>query len=1465
MSYPPIVEFKRHLWHMPLRDLPAHPSVRLSFGSEVGDLEEVPLLRVSRPAPLDCPRPPEELHGWLIEGWGDPSADPRYVASLESARGRMEAFDADVRRVRAWTVWTTLRDAWIPARRLNDQALALYNRLFSLHQLLLREGEAVEFLLADGVISSRDTNPRVEHPAIVQRVELVFDPTAPGFVVDVADSPPVILSAILNAAAPAATQSTQPLIREFRENPLGPDGSTEWIAFLDRLAATLGAEGRRVDGPPEAQGRGPHVWSLPMLLVRKREEGLTGAAERALERLRAGAPIPDGLQRLVGIEQEKPVVPEAVDRDWEAVIGQPTEILFAKPANSEQALIARRLDVHGSVLVQGPPGTGKSHTIANLIGHLLSQGKRVLVTSHTTKALRVLRSHLPAKLRPLCVSVLDSDRASNDEMVAAVNELTTGLDRWGDLERIKKEAQKADTDRSALLDRVSKTCARLFDAINSEHLALEDGGAPLAPSQAARWVTENLEPHGWIPGPINTLGPPPLTLDECAELYSTNVMVSQEVQALAESPLLSIGELLLPSQLAALWEALDGARDTEAAIPSSAWRQVPDVDNEEALRSLERTLVALEESLDRAPGWARPVIEAGLHGKEASSVWEAVRADCIELASLRDSSRMLFLDRDVVWNRAGEMEAIHLWLSVRRSELEDQPPLRILERLFNKAYAKLKAGVRVNGAVPTSATDLDAVQRSAATGISSRRLHSRLQRLLGDRAPEHWAKEDTLLVSAHAIGEGIAEALRFGLEVSTQIASAIAATPLTSRSGSSRAVLTEGATPRLDALQAEIAALHRLVAAGETCIRGSMARAILNDHLATLEANASLPAQVMRAAIEERATTRYAEAYRGNAEALSARSILERRTTLLQRLQEHAPAWAEAVMTRKGAHGTGQPPGDIKPAWRWRVLTQQLEERLALDERELSSELTYLREALQEATATTIYNFAWYALKERTKLPQQQALQGWATLVKSIGKGTGKLAARKRADARKLLVRCQSAVPVWIMPLNRVYDSFGDADRPFDVVIVDEASQANVFSLVALSMANEMVVVGDDQQVSPLAVGTRVEDAQQLIDQHLGDVPNSTLYGPKHSLYDLAKTSFGGSIRLAEHFRCVPDIIAFSNELSYGGEIRPLREGNSTLLPPVVGVFVADGRKGEDKVNLAEAERVTALVGALLEQPEYAAASIGVISLIGEDQALKIETLIRSRLPAPALEARRLICGTAAQFQGDERDVMVLSMVDSPGNGPLVMMDVPMMKQRFNVAASRAKDQMWVVYSLDPGVHLKPGDLRRRLLEFVRDPGVLTRNQHKIATRAESPFEREVFQELARKGYRVEQQVEVGYYRLDGVIHGAIRRIALECDGEQFHGPDRIREDMARQAILERMGWHFIRLRGARYYCDKNKAISWLVEQLGQAGIEPIGAIPSEELTREGRGTELKERILRRASELQSSWQATEATIQSER
>lgn len=200
-----------------------------------------------------------------------------------------------------------------------------------------------------------------------------------------------------------------------------------------------------------------------------------------------------------------------------------------------------------------------------------------------------------------------------------------------------------------------------------------------------------------------------------------------------------------------------------------------------------------------------------------------------------------------------------------------------------------------------------------------------------------------------------------------------------------------------------------------------------------------------------------------------------------------------------------------------------------------------------------------------------------------------------------------------------------------------------------------------------------------------------------------------------------------------------------------------------------------------------------------------------------------------AQFQGDERDIIFLSLVDSKDDvaGPLSLRQDGadgMYKKRFNVASSRAKDQLWVVYSLDAQTQLKPNDIRRRLIDHAIDPSSLMNQLNAGLVKTESPFEAEVYKILCGHGYRVTPQWQVGAYRIDMVAEGNGKRLAIECDGERWHY-DKAEEDLARQALLERLGWTFVRIRGSVFYRDKTLgrqvAMLPLLQRLEEMGIKP--------------------------------------------
>ena len=573
-----------------------------------------------------------------------------------------------------------------------------------------------------------------------------------------------------------------------------------------------------------------------------------------------------------------------------------------------------------------------------------------------------------------------------------------------------------------------------------------------------------------------------------------------------------------------------------------------------------------------------------------------------------------------------------------------------------------------------------------------------------------------------------------------------------------------------------------------------------------------------------------------------------------------AGTWAKAIRERVGVHGRPNPPGDASKAWEWRQLNDELDRRATLDLDKLGATIEQIKSEIGDITNQLIDRRAWAGQLRHTSLDQRQSLSGWLQTIQRIGKGFGSQAGLLCREAQKLMEKCRPAVPVWIMPLARVAESFDFSEPRFDVAIIDEASQCDVMALLAVVLAKQVVVVGDDKQVSPLAVGQNQGKIAALIRLHLPGIPNNHIYDGQMSVYNLAQQAFGGVIPLSEHFRCVPDIIQFSHYLSYYPKpgLKPLREAASSSVVPHVVPYRADGNyDSRTKTNIDEALTIASLVAAAVEHQAYAGKSFGVVSLLGDDQAIEIERLLLHHLSPDEYRRRRIICGNAAQFQGDERDVMFLSVVRSPEDGPLRLTNDTKTQQRFNVAASRARDQMWVVYSLDPGADLKPDDLRRRLIEHALDPQAVSRALATGSARAESSFEREVLKRLVARGYRVRPQWEVGRYRIDLVVEGAGKRLAIECDGDRYHPIEKLPEDMERQAILERLGWRFVRLRGSTFFRDPDAAMEKVFERIRELDISPDG--PSEQERPAASTSEIVEQLKRRAAEIRDQWRTTDA------
>ena len=1214
------------------------------------------------------------------------------------------------------------------------------------------------------------------------------------------------------------------------------------------------------------------LYQNPCFILRHRMDGTSKAIEQIIDHVDETGEVPAPIGDIVAggkIAISENTEETSVEEQLAAVGGESVDILLSKEANKEQLEIARRIEQYNAVLVQGPPGTGKTHTIANLMGHFLAQGKSVLVTSHTAKALSVLKEKVDPGLQSLCVSILDD---SNVDMEKSIDGITRYMAHATSFE-VKKEMESLGQERKEIISELAATRKKLFAIINQESNSIVYNGEAVSPSAAAAYVRENSKTLSYIPGSVRLYEPMPLSFSELSELYQSNGAISARDEAEFAYDLPNPSEVMNPgtftdrcnalhaakSRLDAVaekrnWSIQNSLPERKIRIEGAFGQLVLDYPSAPAVEGLKQYVSTFHE----IEPWMQHCAVDGRKGNAYRQLWTRLIDQINETCAYAEQLVAEKFGKEVIITSA-EPDFSHA-MEQLQEKYRQGGKIGKLALFLNKQLEIALNGATINGQKPQNEEDCKLV------------LHVLKMKAMREQCASYWND----LISKH----GLPQFSDLDREDPERIAANYI--PLIRRYLDWFSNEYEVLTKHMEAvglpcdvifqhntLDSELTSTEKILQALEQDLPGlcevfDAVQSILDiqkDLLCNrnvLQAGkraCSEECKALLAAAEAHDTAAYREAYENLENTYAKTSLQQKREAYLGRLSPVAPEWAEAIRNRKGIHGETAVPSTIEDAWKWKQYAGIIEDIVAEPFMELQKKSLALSKTYRRVTAKFAEKSAWYHLLCRTEhdIDMKQALQGWKLTVKKIGKGTGKSAPKYRAEARKLMAKCQQAVPAWIMPIGKALESLNPSTNKFDIVIIDEASQSDISSLAILYMGKKLVIVGDDKQVSPMAVGVQVDKMNALKEMYItGKIPNAHLYDAKTSIYDIAATTFQ-PLMLREHFRCVPEIIEFSNWLSYDFEIKPLRDcSNSVILPAVVNYRVANGER-IGKTNPNEAKAIVALLRACMEQPEYDGKTFGIISLLGDEQVKKLQEEIYSHIDTRECSERRILCGNASNFQGDERDVVFLSVVDcANGNGPIAKQGFGVddaYRKRYNVAASRARDQLWVVDSLDPVNDLKSGDIRKMLIDFSLDPSSVHMLNTKIEEKAESPFESAVAKYLAVRGYHLVQQWEVGAYRLDMVAVCGKKKIVIECDGERFHsGEDRIRADMERQTILERLGWRFIRIRGSEYYRDPEQTMERVVQALSAEGIEPeeAGAVQNTA----DRETELLLRVKQRAYDL---------------
>lgn len=1342
----------------------------------------------------------------------------------------------------AWLEYLVERwEPWAQEMRRWQEVQSVYESLDFMRRRLEEAEERYELVLAIGLLQWRDpTGTAVDRHVLTAPAELTLD-AARG----------------LLSVAPAASFDgfrVELDMLELQHRPrLNEDTLGERIEALDikawdanLIAPLLGeiANGLSADaqvdetfGRADRTGEHPHLSFAPAIvlrerrpttyedLIRKLHEGATGGSlesTRPWDRLLREGDAPTG-----GAEH-----PSASPEDDTPRSAETDRFLFPLPTNDEQRQIVHRLHAEPCVLVKGPPGTGKSHTIANLMCHLLARGDRVLVTAHAPKALAVVRGLLPDDIRDLCVTALGSSREDQRLLEESVRGILRRKNEWRGRDAAQRAIEKAEGDLRELereLARVERDLRAFREAETHSHeLRGEYSGTA---AQIARRLSEREQELDWFPE-LSTDAAFPLDLSESAFLTEAHACFTADTRAELG---LEIGAAEFPGPdefqaLVARWTTAEESEQRMSREVDRGKREFLEPVGTEQLRGLREALQALADLALRVGrtlgGISETILEDLLASAEAR--WTRQAADSEAL--LKDVTRLVEAIGSARVELSDGIAEDQLSTDVERRlshfEARGRKGFSVFAPRVVRETRYIGDGCRVDGKKITQVEQLRCVRDQ----LDLRRRVRELREVWG-ASLEEVSNPRQAVSRAEEMTHELKELLAF---FRSEHARTLETVP-----GSDRTALA-AAGHRTDWLKA----IDALVAAREARDAKQELDRVLEAARGAQHGSTAHPS--MRS-LEDAALARDVSAWRTawqkRERVQQEKRRLARYEGLLQNLDGSSPGLAELLRS------TGDEPTwrdrvcKLREAWDWASAHAWL--RKVSDVSEYKARVQdyhRLQQKIEKATENLVANRAWKAFFKRLDEKTVQSLSAWTRAVDRIGKGTGKHAYRHRRTARQYLMDCVPRIPAWVMPLHKLWESVDAVPGLFDTVIVDEASQAGVDALALLLLAKRIVVVGDEKQNSPEAVGVLEDDIARLAREHLSAFRFRDEFRPDTSLFDHSERTFGSHITLREHFRCVPEIIRFSNDLCYGdAPLIPLRQAPPERLPPLRSQFLAEGAcegNGQQIQNRVEGEALVKTIVRLVDDEAFEGKTMGVIALQGHAQARLIESLLAERLDSKVIEERRLRCGEPATFQGDQRDIILLSLVIAPNVNHRALTRLPD-QRRFNVAMSRARDQVWLFHSVRPH-DLGPDDLRRRLVSFFESPQNAqvdalfedldhlerdARAPRRLGTQPdpyESWFEVDVALELLRRKLRVRPQLEVAGRRIDLVVEGLDARIAVECDGDEWHGPEQYERDMARQRQLERAGWTFVRVRESDFYADRQRAVNAVVVGCEELGIRPV-------------------------------------------
>jgi len=1112
----------------------------------------------------------------------------------------------------------------------------------------------------------------------------------------------------------------------------------------------------------------------------------------------------------------------------EEIVG---ELVFPKPYNKEQLNIIKRISAEDALLVEGPPGTGKSHTIANIISQAVGKGQRVLVASQNAKALSVIRDKIPDGIRDLSVAVLNEGR-SNEMLKNSVNSIIAHLGQEYDPALLEKMIQEQLRLYQTYLD----TQARIRAKIASNHNEYEiqnpvTGEKELRPAFAWAEMFMRHEPvQTFIPDRLSYEQDVSGLAEKLLELYNRASQVRNEDFDLTQYHYPAVELLLSPESFEGVLKRLDELR---AGLDGT------DFGNPDCQYTTPEFFLGLGKASSYLQEFSSGPAQAILSSNKFNRQW---LQDLID-NHWSDHDAIVQSEKKLV-NYIFNLEPIQDDLYGDRGEALLGTIDSMLSRLRNGNQGFLNAIFKNNFEKrigkcmrdDSRIDDLDELETLREYVILARRKKAVLDR------SNHLVKTGFLLTHTFY---GYDECL-----VLRRIAE------WCELRESLNAILHQMRLPEIKLWGAEALAYAEMLQKIAYQKEMHDLENLLGTHVAYLNGD-----PVYHPVLREMAGfigARDPQAYRDGMDSyrrlLPRVAALNSFNTLYADLFPVLPGAVQLCLSKAREGGILDVSLDkINEAIFYSKIDSALCDALGavsgLD-RDMAM-LHQTRANLFSKTADLTAFSAWSKLKASVTEEQLACLNAWLNALINVGRGKGVDTAKNLKAAAHYMREAKNAVPVWIMTLRAAITFFADPQPGhFDLLIIDEATQCEISSFNLVFRAKKSIIVGDIKQTAVMMDRNLFSKArvQPLVRQYFPCNKfqiNFDVTQPTNNIYSIGWVFYPDIVSLREHFRCLPEIIEFSNQLYYDGRIIPLKTSDVPQLgDPVQIIFVEDDPASKIKPLIVKrvVEEVEDIIARYEAKELPFLPTVGILTLentYSTHRNAMIRALAQSESVKAHEEKLDLLVGTSREFQGDERHVMLITSPISQKtitkNNKATITKMPdavgeVYDRNYNVAASRAIYRSVIFHCIQPELLALANENCNRKLIIDYYTKIKTINKPRQTTRDAllfgvdpilGEFGNQLCEWLIEQGYSqwLYPQFKIGNTILDFAICKEDVKIAIICDGcEKRSEAEFINSSMEQQQVLERVAWKYYRLQSTEWFYHsmdiRAKLAAWLAQQM---------------------------------------------------